>query len=57
MAIDARVVEQAMRYNSVLSVRYLFLTNGKNTYLYRLEGDRFVPMDRIPGYEEMLCPR
>ena len=57
VAIDARVVEQAMRYNSVLSVRYLFLTNGKNTYLYRLEGDRFVPMDRIPGYEEMLCPR
>ena len=57
VAIDARVVEQAMRYNSVLSVRYLFLTNGKKTYLYRLEGECFVPMDRIPSYEEMLCPR
>ena len=58
VVIDAHVVEQAMRYNSVLSVRYLFLTNGKKTYLYALEGDRFVPMDRIPGYEEMLlCPR
>ena len=58
VVIDAHVVEQAMRYNSVLSVRYLFLTNGKNTYLYALEGERFVPMDRIPGYEEMLlCPR
>ena len=57
VALDARVVEQAMRYNSVLGVRWLFLTNGNLTYLYRLEGDRFVPTDRIPGYEEMLCPR
>ena len=57
VALDARVVEQAMRYNSVLGVRWLFLTNGNLTYLYRLEGERFVPTDRIPGYEEMLCPR
>ena len=51
------VLEQAMRYNSVLDVRLLAVTNGKKTYLYRLEGERFVPMDRIPSYEEMLCPR
>jgi type I site-specific restriction endonuclease len=57
VALDARVVEQAMRYNSVLGVRFLFLTNGKMTYLYRLEGERFVPMDAVPTYEEMLCPR
>ena len=57
VALDARVVEQAMRYNSVLGVRYLFLTNGKMTYLYALEGETFVPIDRIPTYEEMLCPR
>ena len=57
VAIDAHVVEQAMRYNSVLSVRYLFLTNGKNTYLYRLEGECFVPCEHIPRYEEMLCQR
>ena len=54
VALDARVVEQAMCYNSVLGVRYLFLTNGNLTYLYRLEGETFVPMDRIPSYEEML---
>ena len=57
VALDAHVVEQAMRYNSVLGVRYLFLTNGKMTYLYALKGDTFVPLDRIPTFEEMLCPR
>lgn len=57
VALDARVLEQAMRYNSVLGVRFLFVTNGKMTYLYRLEGETFVPMDSVPTYEEMLCPR
>ena len=56
-ALAPAVLEQAMRYNSVLSVRFLAVTNGKMTYLYRLEGDRFVPCERIPVYEEMLCQR
>ena len=57
VALDAHVLEQAMRYNSVLGVRFLFVTNGKMTYLYTLKGDTFVPLDRIPTFEEMLCPR
>ena len=55
--LDEKVLRQAMHYNSVLSVRFLVVTNGNLTYLYRLEGERFVPTDRFPGYEEMLCPR
>ena len=57
VALDARVIEQAMRYNSVLGVRFLFVTNGNLTYLYRLEGDTFVSLERIPTFEEMLYPR
>ena len=57
VALSSAVLEQAMRYNSVLSVRFLAVTNGKMTYLYRLEGERFVPCERFPGYEEMLCQR
>ena len=57
VALDAHVIEQAMRYNSVLGVRFLFVTNGKMTYLYGLKGDTFVPLDRIPSFEEMLCPQ
>ena len=55
--LDEKVLRQAMRYNSVLGVSWLFLTNGNLTYLYRLEGERFVPTDRIPAYEEMVCQR
>lgn len=56
--IDASVAEQAMRYNIVLGVTFLFLTNGKNTYLYKREGDVFRAMDHLPSYEEMLqCRR
>ena len=57
VALSPAVLRQAMRYNSVLSVRFLAVTNGKMTYLYRLEGERFVPCERFPGYEEMVCPR
>ena len=57
VALSPAVLEQAMRYNSVLSVRFLAVTNGKMTYLYRLEGEHFVPCERFPGYEEMVCPR
>ena len=57
VALDAHVIEQAMRYNSVLGVRFLFVTNGKMTYLYGLKVDTFVPLDRIPSVEEMLCPQ
>ena len=55
--LDAQVVEQAMRYNAVLGVRYIILTNGNLTYLYRLEAGRFVPCPTIPSYEEMQCLR
>ena len=55
--LSPAVLEQALRYNSVLDVRFLAVTNGKKTYLYRLEGERFVTCERLPGYEEMLCQR
>lgn len=53
--LDAAVVEQAMRYNAVLGVKFLILTNGNLTYIYTLKEGRFVPCDHIPSYEEMLC--
>ena len=57
VALTPAVLEQAMRYNSVLDVRFLVVTNGNLTYLYRLEGGVFVPCDHIPSYEEMVCLR
>ena len=55
--LDASVAEQAMKYNSVLGVKFLILTNGNLTYLYNLENGVFVPCGRIPLYEEMICQR
>ena len=54
VAITSTVAEQAMRYNSVLSVRHIFLTNGTSTHVFRRDGDSFRPMDHFPSFEEML---
>ena len=55
--LDASVAEQAMKYNSVLGVKFLILTNGNLTYIYTLENGVFVPCGHIPLYEEMICQR
>ena len=51
--VTAEVARQALRYDAVLSVRFIILTNGNITYIYRRSKDRFVPMNRFPSYEEM----
>lgn len=53
--LDAKVLEQAMRYNAVLGVKFLIVTNGNLTYLYTLKEGKFTPCESIPTYEEMLC--
>lgn len=55
VVIDSTVVEQALRYNIVLDVHYIILTNGKNTYLYKRNGTGYEPLSEIPDYETMLC--
>ena len=34
VTIDARTLDQAVRYNSVVGARYLMLTNGLRHYFY-----------------------
>lgn len=51
--LSPAVLEQAMRYNAVLGVRWLFVTNGTRTYLYKKEGGIFIPQQTLPKYEEM----
>ncbi len=54
--VTGKTAEQALRYHGVLGVRYIMLTNGKNTYVYRKDETGFAPVDALPSYEEMLCP-
>lgn len=55
VTITEEVARQALRYNAVLDVNFIFLTNGNRTYVYRREGDNFAHMDHIPSFEEMIC--
>jgi len=55
VAVDAVVAAQAMRYNLVLDVKWLILTNGKTTLVYRRAGDAFEACPELPDYEKMLC--
>ena len=48
------VLRQALRYNRVLDVRYLALTNGTRTLLLKREGETFVFLDQVPTWEEMI---
>lgn len=48
------VLDQAVRYNMVLDVKYMIITNGTRTYICRKGemGYRFI--DYVPVYEQML---
>ena len=53
--IDASVAAQAMRYNMVLDVRWLMLTNGLKTLIFRRDGLAFKAFGSLPQYEQMIC--
>ena len=48
------VLDQAVRYNMVLDVKYIIITNGRRTYICQRKGERFSFMDSVPVYNEML---
>lgn len=49
VAIDARTLDQAVRYNSVVAARYLMLTNGMRHYFYILQEEgRYAPLSAPP---------
>jgi len=55
--ITGQVAQQALKYNMILGVDYVILTNGKQTFCYRRTGDEFKAIDHLPDYEEMICSR
>lgn len=56
VTVDAAVVEQAIRYNRVLDVKFIMVTNGKTTYLCMRKGEgAFEQLAAVPTYDEMLA--
>ena len=53
--LTQEVLDQAVRYNMALNVRYMIITNGARTYICQRQGDRFVFIENVPTYNEMLC--
>lgn len=57
--LTREVLDQAVRYNMVLNVQFIFITNGTRTILCRRKeqdgriGYEF--MEKAPTYTEMLC--
>ena len=54
VALDQDVLDQAVRYNMVLDVRYILITNGKKTYICRKGDGRYEFIDHVPDYSEMI---
>ena len=52
--ITADVARQALLYHGAIPVRFIILTNGNNTYIYKRSGEGFEPLGKLPSYEEML---
>ena len=52
--LTAEVLDQALRYNMVLNVKYIIITNGTKTFVAERKGERFEFMNYVPSYNQML---
>lgn len=52
--LTAEVLDQALRYNMVLNVKYIIITNGTRTFIAEKKEERFVFIDSVPSYNQML---
>lgn len=52
--LDQEVVDQAIRYNNELDVKYIAITNGIKTFMFKrtMEGWEFI--QKAPLWEDML---
>ena len=51
--LTQEVLDQAIRYNMVLNVKYIIITNGTKTYMCGKQGERYVFLSKFPTYNEM----
>ena len=53
--LTQEVVDQALRYNRALDVRYVVVTNGLKTFMFGRGPEGFTFLEKAPLWEEMLC--
>ena len=54
VTLDQSVVDQALRYNNELDVKYIAITNGVKTFLFIRTADGWEFMQKAPLWEEMI---
>lgn len=52
--LSSEVLDQAVRYNMVLNVKYIVITNGKSTFICARNENGYVFVSHLPKYNEML---
>ncbi|MBQ6689921.1 MAG: type I restriction enzyme HsdR N-terminal domain-containing protein [Bacteroidales bacterium] len=52
--LSQEVVDQVIRYNMALNLKYIVITNGNRTCMFGLTEDGYRIMESLPHYEEML---
>ena len=53
--LTQEVLDQAIRYNMVLGVEFMIITNGVRTCICKRNENGYGFIDYIPKYSEMLC--
>lgn len=51
--LSQAVLDQAIRYNMVLNVKYIMITNGTRTFVFRREEDKYEFLNAVPEYNQM----
>lgn len=51
--LDQQVVDQALRYNNELNVKYIAISNGLKTFIFERTVDGWEFMQKAPLWEEM----
>lgn len=51
--LTQEVLDQAIRYNMVLDVKYIIITNGTKTYICGKQDGRYAFLKSFPTYNEM----
>ena len=54
--LDQEVVDQVVRYNIVLKSKYLMITNGDESILFKYDGEsgKYECVDDVPEYNRMI---
>ncbi len=52
--LAVEVLDQAIRYNKVLNVRFIVITNGHKTFMFELREQKYELMQQLPTYNEMI---